>query len=127
KVEPVGQLCGGIGHDCNNLLTVIGEYGDLLSSTADLDQRARQKTVEVKKAAERAASLTRQLLAFSRKQVLKPEVLDLNSQVDGLGKMLRRLIGEHVEVMTSLRPDVGKINADPGQIEQVLINLVINA
>jgi len=127
KLEGVGQLAGGIAHDFNNLLTVIGGYSDLLLRASELDESAREKMVEVKKAAERAASLTRQLLAFSRKQVLKPEVLDLNSLVDGLGKMLRRLIGEDVEIMTSLRPEVDKINADPGQIEQVIINLVVNA
>jgi two-component system, cell cycle sensor histidine kinase and response regulator CckA len=127
KLESVGQLAGGIAHDFNNLLTVIGGYSDLILQDAQVDARAREKLEEVKKAAQRAASLTRQLLAFSRKQVLKPEVLDLNSLVDGLGKMLRRLIGEDVEIITSLKPDVGKINADPGQIEQVLINLVVNA
>ena len=127
KLEGVGQLARGIAHDFNNLLTVIGGYTDLLLKASDLDQPKRDKLIEVKKAAERASSLTRQLLAFSRKQILKPEVLDPNSLVDGLGKMLRRLIGEDIEVITSLRPEVGKINADPSQIEQVLINLVVNA
>jgi hypothetical protein len=127
KLEGVGQLAGGIAHDFNNLLTVIGGYSDLLLRASGLEESAREKMEEVKRAAERASTLTRQLLAFSRKQVLKPEVLDLNSLVDGLGKMLRRLIGEDVEIMTSLRPEVDKINADPGQIEQVIINLVVNA
>lgn len=127
KLEAIGQLAGGIAHDFNNLLTVIGGYSDLLLMASGLDESAREKMEEVKKAAERAASLTRQLLAFSRKQVLKPEVLDLNSLVDGLGKMLRRLIGEDVEIITSLRPEVNKINADPGQIEQVIVNLAVNA
>jgi PAS domain S-box-containing protein len=127
KLEGIGKLAGGIAHDFNNLLTVIGGYSDLLLMNSGLDESAREKMEEVKKAAERASSLTRQLLAFSRKQVLKPEVLNLNSLVDGLGKMLRRLIGEDIEIITALRPEVEKINADPGQIEQVAINLVVNA
>jgi signal transduction histidine kinase len=127
KLEAIGQLAGGIAHDFNNLLTVIGGYCELLLRAAELDESAREKIEEVKSAAERASSLTRQLLAFSRKQVLKPELLDPNSLVEGIGKMLRRLIGEDVEVITSLTPDVGTINADPSQIEQVLINLVVNA
>jgi two-component system cell cycle sensor histidine kinase/response regulator CckA len=127
KLEGIGKLAGGIAHDFNNLLTVISGYSDLLLRTGKLDESARDKMAEVNKAADRAASLTRQLLAFSRKQVLKPEILDLNSLVDGLGKMLQRLIGEDIEVKTSLRSEVAKISADPGQIEQVLINLVLNA
>jgi two-component system, cell cycle sensor histidine kinase and response regulator CckA len=127
KLESVGQLAGGIAHDFNNLLTVIGGYTDLLLMADKLDDPTREKMEEVKKASERAASLTRQLLAFSRKQVLKPEVLDLNLLIEGTGKILRRLIGEDIEVTTKLRSDVGKIMADPGQIEQVVINLVLNA
>lgn len=127
KLEAVGQLAGGIAHDFNNLLTVIGGYSDLLMQTPSLSASDREQMEEVKKAAERASSLTRQLLAFSRKQVLKPEIIETNGLVEGLGKMLRRLIGEHVEIITSLKPDAGKINADPGQIEQVLINLAVNA
>jgi len=99
-------------------LTVIGGYSDLLLRAPGLDESAREKMEEVRRLRSAPPALTRQLLAFSRKQVLKPEVLDLNSLVDGLGKMLRRLIGEDVEVITSLRTEVGKINADPGQIEQ---------
>lgn len=127
KLESVGQLAGGIAHDFNNLLTVIGGYTDLLLMGDKLDEPVREKMAEVRKAAERASSLTRQLLAFSRKQVLKPEVLDLNLLIEGTGKILRRLIGEDIEVTTKLRSDVGKIMADPGQIEQVVINLVLNA
>ena len=126
KLEAVGRLAGGIAHDFNNLLTVIMGYSALLTKSK-LEKVAHERIEEINKAANRASSLTRQLLAFSRKQVLKPEVLDINSLVEGTGKMLRRLIGEDVEVITSLKPGVGKINADPGQIEQVLINLVVNA
>jgi CheY-like chemotaxis protein len=92
-----------------------------------LDDISRERLEEIKNAGGRAASLTRQLLAFSRKQVLKPELIEPNALVEGIGKMLRRLIGEDVEIVTVLRPEVGTINADPGQIEQVLINLVVNA
>ncbi len=127
KLEGIGQLAGGIAHDFNNLLTVIGGYSDLLLRHDGLDEKAREKLEEVHKAADRAASLTRQLLAFSRKQVLQPEILDLNSLVDELGKMLRRLINEDIEIRMSLESDVARINADPGQVEQVLINLVVNA
>ena len=127
KLEGVGQLAGGIAHDFNNLLTVITGYSDLLLIRHSLDDVAREKIQEIKSAGVRATSLTRQLLAFSRKQVLQPVVLDVNTLVEGIGKMLERLIGEHIEVTTLLRPGVAKINADPGQIEQVLINLVVNA
>jgi signal transduction histidine kinase/ActR/RegA family two-component response regulator len=126
KLEAVGRLAGGIAHDFNNLLTVIMGYSGLLMRSK-VEKQTRERIEEINKAANRASSLTRQLLAFSRKQVLKPEVLDINSLVESTGKMLRRLIGEDVEVITSLKPGVGKINADPGQIEQVLINLVVNA
>jgi signal transduction histidine kinase/FixJ family two-component response regulator len=126
KLEAVGRLAGGIAHDFNNLLTVILGYSGLLTRSK-LEKVAHERIEEINKAAQRASSLTRQLLAFSRKQVLKPEVLDINSLVEGTGKMLRRLIGEDIEVITSLKPGIGRINADPGQIEQVLINLVVNA
>lgn len=127
KLEAVGQLAGGVAHDFNNLLTVISGYCDLLLQASALGTANREQLGEIKRAAERASSLTRQLLAFSRKQVLKPELIEVNSLIEGLGKMLRRLIGEHVNVITSLGPNAGKINADPGQIEQVIINLAVNA
>jgi two-component system cell cycle sensor histidine kinase/response regulator CckA len=127
KLEGVGQLAGGIAHDFNNLLTVIGGYTDLVLNEAKLDDPTREKIDEVRKAAERASSLTRQLLAFSRKQVLKPQVLEPNTLLERVGKMLRRLIGEDIELVTFLGTDVGRINADPSQIEQVVINLVVNA
>ncbi len=127
KLEAVGRLAGGIAHDFNNLLTVIIGYSDMISRKGGLDARVTERVEEIHKAAVRAASLTRQLLAFSRKQVLKPQVLDLNELVDGLSKMLCRLIREDVQVVTSLGADLGNVNADPGQVEQILINLVVNA
>ena len=126
KLEAVGRLAGGIAHDFNNLLTVIRGYSELLMKT-ELSAQSQERLTEIYKAADRASSLTRQLLAFSRKQVLKPQVLHPNALVEGTEKMLRRLIGEDVEVITALSPKVSKISADPGQIEQVLINLVVNA
>jgi PAS domain S-box-containing protein len=127
KLESVGQLAGGIAHDFNNLLTVIGGYSEIMLRRFSQDDPLRRNTEEIKKAAERASSLTRQLLAFSRKQVLQPKVFDLNSLVTDVSKMLRRLIGEDIEFITLLRPEAGLVNADPGQIEQVLMNLVVNA
>jgi signal transduction histidine kinase/ActR/RegA family two-component response regulator len=126
KLEAVGRLAGGIAHDFNNLLTVIMGYSTLLMRS-NLENGVYEKIEEINKAADRASSLTRQLLAFSRKQVLKPKVIAVNSLVEGTSKMLQRLIGEDIEVNLSLKADAGKINADPGQIEQVLINLVVNA
>jgi signal transduction histidine kinase len=127
KLEAVGRLAGGIAHDFNNLLTVIMGYCDMLLGSNQFGEVPRERMEEIKKAAKRASSLTHQLLAFSRKQVLKPELLDLNSLIEGTGNMLRRLIGEDVSLTTSFGRDLGKINADPSQIEQVLINLVVNA
>ncbi|HZE72632.1 MAG TPA: ATP-binding protein [Pyrinomonadaceae bacterium] len=127
KLEAVGRLAGGVAHDFNNLLTVIMGYSDLLLMKPNLDDRTNEKIQEIKTAADRASALTRQLLAFSRKQVMKPEILDMNVLVHGILKMLGRLIGEDVELIASLDPNVGKVKADPGQIEQVLTNLVVNA
>jgi two-component system cell cycle sensor histidine kinase/response regulator CckA len=126
KLESVGQLAGGIAHDFNNLLTVINGNSDLLLRRLD-DEQQRERVEEIKKAGGRAAQLTRQLLAFSRKQMLQPVVLNLNHVVPDVGKMLRRLIGEDIDLMTALDPELGQVNADPGQIEQVLMNLAINA
>ena len=126
KLEAVGQLAGGIAHDFNNLLTVIMGYCDLLLQSP-LENPDREKLAEINNAADRASALTRQLLAFSRKQMLKPEIINPNSLIEGTGKMLRRLIGVDIEVLTSLQDEVGRISADPGQVEQVLINLVVNA
>jgi PAS domain S-box-containing protein len=127
KLEAVGQLAGGVAHDFNNLLTVITGYSDLTLRRLNPDEPLHRHVIEIKKASERAASLTRQLLAFSRKQVLQPKVLELNAAVADMNKMLRRLIGEDIDLMTVLDPALGQVKADPGQIEQVLMNLVVNA
>jgi len=126
KIEAVGRLAGGVAHDFNNLLNVITGYGQMLFRRLT-DGPEREKTKAILQAAERAAGLTRQLLAFSRKQVLEPKVLDLNAVVSGMDEMLRRLIGEDIELQTDLARDLGRTRADPGQIEQVLMNLVVNA
>ncbi|HYK19398.1 MAG TPA: response regulator [Pyrinomonadaceae bacterium] len=126
KLEAVGQLAGGVAHDFNNLLTVITGYSDLVLTQLSESDDTRPKIVEIKRAAQRASSLTRQLLAFSRKQVLLPKFFNLNDLVGDMSKMLQRLIGEDIEMTTSLGPEA-PIYADPGQIEQVLMNLVVNA
>jgi two-component system, cell cycle sensor histidine kinase and response regulator CckA len=125
RLEAVGQLAGGVAHDFNNLLTVISGYTETLRNRNDNSDRA--ELAQIAAAADRAAALTRQLLAFSRRQVLQPKVIDLNEVVSGLSPMLTRLIGEHVELVASLDHHVEPVLADPGQIEQVLMNLVINA
>jgi len=127
KLEAIGQLAGGIAHDFNNLLTAIVGYSDLTLRRLDENDPLRGNLIEIKKATDRAASLTRQLLAFSRKQMLEPKVLDLNGVVNDMSKMLRRLIGEDIEFVTELSADLGKVRVDPGQVEQILMNLVVNA
>lgn len=127
KMEAIGQLAGGVAHDFNNLLTVINGYSELLLGTFP-PQDPRAKTVQqIKQAGHRAAALTSQLLAFSRKQVLQPTILDLNAVVRNMEPMLRRLIGEDIEFATRLPADLGVVMADASQVEQVLMNLVINA
>jgi two-component system cell cycle sensor histidine kinase/response regulator CckA len=126
KLEAVGRLAGGIAHDFNNLLTGILGYSDVLRAGLADDDPLRADADEVKKAAERAASLTRQLLAFSRRQVLRPRVIDLNTIVEEMERMLRPLIGEDIELVTVCAADLGHVEADPGQIEQVIANLVVN-
>jgi len=127
KMEAVGQLAGGIAHDFNNLLTaILGSTQLLLQATPPGDVR-REDVEEIRNAGLRAAELTRQLLAFSRRQVLAPKVLELNAVVANMDKMLRRLIGDDVELATALHAEAGAVNADPGQLEQVLLNLVVNA
>lgn len=128
KMEAVGRLAGGVAHDFNNMLVVITGYSELLLQRDPPDiERLHQYAGEIHKAGERAAGLTRQLLAFSRKQMLQLEVLDLNEVVTTMEKMLRRLIGEDVELISKLASELGQVKADPGQLEQVLMNLAINA
>jgi two-component system cell cycle sensor histidine kinase/response regulator CckA len=127
KMETVGQLAGGIAHDFNNLLTAIIGRTEFLAQSTNLDGEQREDVDEIRRAAERAGSLTRQLLAFSRKQLLVPRVLNLNQIVIDTGPMLRRLIGEDVRIDTIRQEDLGNIVADSGQIQQVLLNLALNA
>jgi PAS domain S-box-containing protein len=127
KMEAVGQLAGGIAHDFNNVLTVITGYSQLLLARAGPDNPLRGELEEIRKAGDRAAALTRQLLAFSRRQVLAPKVLNLNDVLTNIEGMVRRLIGEDIEMMTIQHPSLGPVKADPGQIEQVIVNLAVNA
>lgn len=127
KMEAIGKLAGGVAHDFNNLLMPIMGYSDLLLSHLVPGHALRRYAEQIKKVAKRAASLTHQLLAFSRKQVLQLEVLDLNAVVADMNKMLRRLIGEDIDLITIPDPGLGRIKADPGQIEQVIMNLAVNA
>jgi PAS domain S-box-containing protein len=126
KMEAIGRLAGGIAHDFNNLLTAIGGYTQLLLDRFPGPDPVHADLEEIKKATGRAGALTRQLLAFSRKQVLQPRELDLNGIILNMEKMLRRLLGEHIELATSLAPGLGRIKADPLQLEQVIMNLAIN-
>ena len=127
KLEAVGRLAGGISHDFNNLLSVIAGYGELVLADLSEPGPTRSRVLEILRASERATALTRQLLAFGRKQVIEPRVLDLNSTAQETERMLRRLIGEDVEIHLKLAPDLGRIRADAGQVEQVIINLAVNA
>jgi len=127
KMEAVGQLAGGVAHDFNNLLTIILGRGELLLTRLEPESPMKQDVDLVLKTAHRAAALTRQLLAFSRKQVLAMTVLDLNAVVGNMEQMLRRLIGEDIELVTTLAPGLGRVKADPGQMEQVLMNLAVNS
>ncbi|HST09913.1 MAG TPA: ATP-binding protein, partial [Terriglobales bacterium] len=125
RLEAVGRLAGGIAHDFNNLVMIIKGYSDLVLESAN--EETRPHIEEIKRAGDRASGLTRQLLAFSRKQVLEPQVLDLNHTVRGMLKMLRLLLGEDIELLTSLSEQIGRVKADPGQLEQVIMNLAVNA
>jgi signal transduction histidine kinase/CheY-like chemotaxis protein len=127
KMEAIGRLAGGISHDFNNLLTVISGYADLLADSLSSDPAALADLGEIRGAIKRAAALTGRLLAFSRKQLLRPEVFDLNSVVAASEKLLRPLIGEDIELVLALTPSPGSIRADPNQIGQVIINLAVNA
>jgi len=127
KMEAVGLLAGGIAHDFNNLLTVINGYSEFLLEDQVGDKDTMDKIREVRKAGERAAALTRQLLAFSRKQILKPKIVNLNDLVENMQKMVRRLIGENIEFSIFYDTNLKNIFADPGQVEQILLNLIVNA
>jgi PAS domain S-box-containing protein len=134
KLESIGRLAGGIAHDFNNVLFAIKGYAELLTDDLGparrdrLDPEEALRSVEaINNAATRAASLTAQLLAFSRRQVVRPEVLDLNAAVASIEPMLRPLIGAQVELVVRSRPEAGRFRADPSQIDQILVNLVINA
>jgi PAS domain S-box-containing protein len=127
KMEAVGRLSGGVAHDFNNLLGVIIGYAEFLQERLDPANALRGSVDEILSAGKRAASLTRQLLAFSRQQVLDPKVLDLNGAVSNMDKLLRRVIGEDIELTTILSPDLGRVKADQVQLEQVILNLAVNA
>ena len=127
KMEAVGQLAGGIAHDFNNLLGVMIGYSELLQEGFPPNDPCVRKLQQIKRAGDRAASLTRQLLAFSRKQVIQPRVIDLNALVSDVNKLLTRLVREDIELLCKLKPGLGSIKADPTQVEQVIINLVVNA
>src|SRR5438094_2270455 len=127
RMEAVGRLAGGIAHDFNNILTAITGHADLLLEDLGHHDPRRADVDEIRRSADRAAGLTRQLLAFSRQQVLQPKVVDLNALVLDMDKLLRRLIGEDVELATVLDPTLGHVTADPGQLEQVIVNLAANA
>jgi len=127
KMEAVGMLAGGIAHDFNNLLTIITGYGQLILKNLPPSDPNHFSAEQIVKAGDRAATLTRQLLAFSRRQALQPKVLDLNKLVTSLGSMLHRLIGEDIDLRLELSQDLGQVSADPGQVEQVLMNLAVNA
>ncbi|HEY3204789.1 MAG TPA: PAS domain S-box protein [Thermoanaerobaculia bacterium] len=127
KMEAIGQLAGGIAHDFNNLLTTVLGYSDMALRQLGPQDPIRGEIEEIRRAGERAANLTRQLLAFGRKQVFEPRPLDLNALVAESSRMLARLIGENISLVTQLDPSLGSVRADPGQLEQVIVNLVVNA
>ncbi len=127
KMEAVGRLAGGVAHDFNNLLMVIKGHSELLLERTSTEHPDFRKIDQIKKAADRAAGLTRQLLAFSRMQVMQPRVMDLNITVTEMGKMLPRLIGEDIDLSILIKPDLGRVKADPGQMEQIILNLAVNA
>ncbi len=127
KMEAVGRLAGGVAHDFNNLLTIIRGHSDLMADRPNLDEKQKHGVEQIQKAASRAVGMTRQLLAFSRMQVLQPRIVDLNAIITDMSKMLPRLIGEHIEYSFFADPSLFPVQADPGQIEQVLMNLAVNA
>ncbi|MGH7730270.1 MAG: histidine kinase dimerization/phospho-acceptor domain-containing protein, partial [Candidatus Eiseniibacteriota bacterium] len=127
KLEAVGRLAGGVAHDFNNLLTVILSYTDILAQELGPGHAARAPVEEIERAGLRAADLTRQLLAFSRQQVLDLQILDLNDVLTGVSNMVTRVLGEDIEMRMSLAPTLGSVRADRGQKEQIAMNLIVNA
>ncbi len=127
KMEAIGRFAGGVAHDFNNMLNVIIGYAEMVSGRLNHEDPLRKEVDEIQKAGMRSAALTQQLLAFSRKQIIKPEVLDINALLKNLEKMLRRVIGEHIDIVVALADDIGRIKVDPAQIEQVFMNLALNA
>src|SRR5262249_8884606 len=127
KMEAIGRLAGGIAHDINNALTAIAGYSELALTTVESDHPARADVEEIRRATERAGSVTRQLLAFSRKQLIQPRLFNLNDTVVAMARLLSRLVGPDVTVHTQLSSDVRSIVGDPGQIEQAIVNLALNA
>ena len=127
RLESVGRLAGGVAHDFNNMLSVILGYGENLLHQLHPGDPLREDVKEIVEAGKRSAALIRQLLAFSRKQTLQPEVLDLNKLLQDLENMLHRLIGEDIELKLALSDKIGRVMADPGQVEQVIMNLAVNA
>jgi signal transduction histidine kinase len=127
KLEAVGQLAGGVAHDFNNMLTVILGFADLASAGLTAQDPLNQFISEIKKAAEQSEYVTRKLLAFSRRQILEPRIVNLNQLILEMDGMLRRLINEDIELITILHPDLSLVKVDPGQLEQVVVNLVLNA
>jgi PAS domain S-box-containing protein len=127
KMEAIARLAGGIAHDFNNLLTAVIGYCDIILQRRSVDERTENEVREIKKAANRAASLTNQLLAYSRKQVLKPKLVDLNRLIANIENLIKRLIGEDIDFLTTLEPGLREVKIDPGQMEQVIMNLVVNS
>ena len=127
KLDAIGRLAGGLAHDLNNLLTIIHLYGALTHRQPGLEPNVRDNLEQILKAAERAGNLTGQLLAFSRQQILEPQVVELNGIVEGIGRMLSRLLGEHITLTTLLSSNLGRVKVDPNQLEQVVMNLALNA
>ncbi|MFW6181548.1 MAG: response regulator [Spirochaetota bacterium] len=127
KIEAIGRLAGGIAHDFNNLMTVVTGFGELLRNKIDKEDHRLNDLNEMIKAGRKAADLTHQLLAFSRKQVLKPEVIDVNAVLEGIHGMLRRLIGEDIELVLALSEEPVRVEADKGHMEQIIMNIAVNA
>jgi signal transduction histidine kinase len=127
KMEEVGRLAGGVAHDFANLMTLIAGYAEILSKRVNIADPLRPELEEIQKAANRGASMTAQLLDFIRRQVIQPTLLDLNALVRDMEGMLRPIIGEHIQLLTSYAPELGAVKADPGQMSRVILNLVLNA